>query len=269
MTNADRYFPAGDVRLRYCDEGEGDAVVLVHGWTLDLEAWEPQSAEFSRTLRVVRLDRRGFGLSAGVPDAARDADDLGALLDHLKIARAALVGASQGGRPALAFALRHPQRVASLVLDGPPDLAQAAGTTGDISFAEFRAMARGQGVEAFRAAWRGHPLMQLHTGDPAARALVDRMLARYRGEDLIHAAAQRPPTAGSEPLAQLRRPVLVVNGEFDTAERRDAGRRLCRELPGAEYAVIPGAGHLANLDNPRAYNDVVRAFIQRPSRVAA
>ncbi len=269
MRHDDREFDAGDARLRYRDEGEGDAIVLVHGWTLDLEVWEPQCEEFRRSMRVVRLDRRGFGLSGGVPDAAADAADLLALLDRLEIGSAALVGMSQGTRAVIALALAHPARVAGLVLDGPPDLAGVAGADDDISFADYRSMAQGGGIEAFRAAWRRHPLMQLHRPDAASQSLIDRMLERYRGLDLLQPPRQPPAAIEPDALPELRRPLLVVNGEFDTAPRRRAGIEICRRVPGAEHAVIPEAGHLANLDNPRAYNAVVRNFLQRQSRAAA
>lgn len=268
MSDADRYFQAGDVRLRYRDEGAGAAIIWLHGWTLDLEIWEPQCAEFRGSMRVVRLDRRGFGLSAGRPDPEADTADLRALLDHLQVARAALVGMSQGARVALAFALRHPERVMSLVLDGPPDPAEDAQAGEEISIGEYRALIRDRGIAAFREAWREHPLMRLQTAEPAARALVDGMLDRYRGLDLLQPALPAPPLDSSA-LVRLRLPVLVVNGQFDTAERRRAGERLCRGIPGAERALVPGAGHIANLDQPRVYNDIVRAFIQRPSSVAA
>lgn len=268
MQSVDRYFQVADLRLRYRDEGAGAAVVWLHGWTLDLEVWEPQCQALRGSMRVVRLDRRGFGLSEGRPDLAADVADLQALLDHLQIARAALVGMSQGARVALAMALQHPERVASLVLDGPPNAGESAESAEEISFVEYRALVREGGLAAFKDAWRRHRLMELQTADPAVRALVDRMLDRYRGLDLLEPAA---PAPAFEPmaLARLCLPTLVVNGELDSVQRLRAGERLAREIPGAERGLLPDAGHLANLDIPRAYNDLVRAFILRPSCVAA
>lgn len=268
MSSADRYFLAGEVRLRYRDEGAGAAIVWLHGWTLDLEVWEPQCTEFRASMRVVRSDRRGFGLSTGNPDPGADPDDLLALFDHLQIARAALVGMSQGARAALAFALAHPERVASLVLDGPPNPAEGADAAEEISFGEYRTLIEAGGIGAFRDAWRAHPLMRLYSTDDAARALVDRMLGRYRGLDLLQPAPPAPPF-DMNALRRLRLPVLIINGQLDTTERLRAGDQLYRDIQGARRALVPGAGHLANLDQPRAYNDIVRAFIQRPSSVAA
>ena len=111
----DRYFEHKAARLRYRDAGSGPAVVLVHGWTLDLEMWDLQAAALQSGWRVVRYDRRGFGRSSGRPSTEQDCEDLVALCDHLALARVALVGMSQGVRPVLQWAASTPRRVACLV----------------------------------------------------------------------------------------------------------------------------------------------------------
>jgi pimeloyl-ACP methyl ester carboxylesterase len=271
MQGRDQHFHSGDARLRFRDEGAGAPVVFIHGWTLDLDAWEPQAAALSESMRVIRYDRRGFGLSGGAPGRADDFEDLSRLLDHLALDAATLVGLSQGARVALAFALRQPARVSALVLDGPPDETgeDAGNSDEDFSVAEFRRTVAEQGVEAFRRAWRDHPLMRLHTGDAEVRALADRVLARYPARDLTGAPDSPPPPAGASALARFARPVLIVNGELDTRARRRAGKALARTLPAAERIVLPGAGHLPNLDAPGAYNDALRAFVRRQSLAAA
>jgi 3-oxoadipate enol-lactonase len=271
MSTRDASFRAGTARLRYRDEGAGPPVVFIHGWTLDLEVFEPQAEALAGEFRVVRHDRRGFGLSEGTPGIAADLDDLAALISRLELGAPALVGLSQGARVALAFALRHPDRVAALVLDGPPDELGDPDAAGDedLSIAAYRALVRDRGVEAFRAEWRAHPLMRLHSADPAARARVDRMLARYPARDLLGPAAPPPPPAGAPALGRLARPVLVVNGEFDTPVRRRAGEALARALPLAERVVVANAGHLPGLDNAPEYNVAIRAFLDRRLRAAA
>src|SRR5438445_7141112 len=87
----DLYVEMDGANLRYRDEGKGAAVVLVHGWTLDLEMWDPQAAALAAAYRVIRFDRRGFGLSSGDPSLGRDAADLHALCRHLRLQRVALV----------------------------------------------------------------------------------------------------------------------------------------------------------------------------------
>ena len=171
-----------------------------------------------------------------------------------------LVGLSQGARVALAFALRQPDRVAGLVLDGPPDEVgdPAAAGDEDFSIAEYRALVRERGVEAFRDSWRAHPLMRLYGSNPAAADLIGRMLARYPARDLQGAAAIPPPPAGASALARFAKPVLVVNGEFDTPIRRRAGSACTVAAARGARIVLPGAGHLPNLDNTNAYNEAIR-----------
>lgn len=269
MPSADQYFTSGDARLRFRDEGAGAALVLVHGWTLDLEMWDAQAAEFSRGMRVIRYDRRGHGLSDDAPGAAQDARDLEALLDHLAVPRAIVAGMSQGARTALAFAIARPDRVDGLVLDGPPDL--RAGAAGDerSPLARFRELAQGSGLEAFRAAWRDDPLMRLHSGDRAAAGVVARALSRYRGLDLLDPSPAPAAADDERAIASLPMPVLIITGERDTAERRAAAAWIKGLLPQADWAPIAHAGHLPNLDQPRAYGDALRSFLQRRARAAA
>ena len=84
MADDNGMFAVPGARLRYRDEGAGRAVVFVHGWTLDLEMWEPQSP-LAAELRLVRYDRRGFGLSTGLPSLAEDVADLRALIGGLLV----------------------------------------------------------------------------------------------------------------------------------------------------------------------------------------
>ena len=106
--------------LRYEHTGDGQPVVLIQGANLPMEMWDAQVEYFAPQFHVVRYDVRGFGGSAPrdqVPYQSHS--DLLALLDHLRIERAHLVGLSLGGRIAVDFALTYPNRVRSLVLAGP------------------------------------------------------------------------------------------------------------------------------------------------------
>src|SRR5262245_18547849 len=101
MRSEDQYLEADGAQLRFRDEGEGSPVVLIHGWALDLDMWTPPFAALKNAFRVIAYDRRGFGLSYGLPMLAQDPVDLEHLLDARGIERAALVGMSQGARVAL------------------------------------------------------------------------------------------------------------------------------------------------------------------------
>ncbi len=262
LRTTDQYLEVERARLRYRDEGAGPAVVLVHGWTLDLEMWEPQVAQLRDYFRLIRFDRRGFGLSTGTPAASQDVADLNSLRHHLALDRIALVGMSQGARSALGFAAVAPERVSALILDGPPPLGSAS-TDDDVPVAQFRALMQSEGIESFRREWQRHPLMQLRTQDRGTHRLLRAMLDRYPGRDLLENAAMAPREAEQADPAHVRTPALILTGEFDMASRSASADMLSRQLPCAERAYIAAAGHLPNLDNPMAYNELCRSFLAR------
>jgi len=256
----DRYFATEGARLRYRDEGRGPVVLLVHGWALDLQMWDALAAALCDEFRVVRMDRRGFGLSSGVPDLERDIADLQALRRHLTLHDVALLGMSQGARAVLRLAMTEDSTLSCLVLDGPPDDSTAEL---DVPLAHYRALARSAGVEAVRVEWATHALMQLRTGEPAARRLLNAMLGRYPGFDLAEGARAADSTPGRWRPESIATPALVITGEYDLESRLQAADLLAQRLPAAERAMICDAGHLAALDNPEAYNSLVRAFLKR------
>jgi len=275
--SGDPILRAGGLALRYRDEGAGPAVVLLHGWALTLEQFDAQAAALARSFRVVRFDRPGFGDSTGAPGTIPDLLALQALRRYLGLERCAVLGASQGARAALLFALQEADALTALVLDGAPLEGFEPGPRPEdtVSVAELTELRAAAGMPAVRAALLAHPFFALR-GDGTARETLEAMLARYEGTDL------RPPastpagfaaTVGWNPgvldgsvaasLGRLRVPVLVLNGEHDTRHRRLVGDALAYGLPHAERRVLAGAGHLANLDRPAEYTAAVTDFLLR------
>lgn len=263
----DAYIDLRGARLRYRNEGGGPAILFIHGWTLDLDVWEWQAQALCGTYRVVRYDRRGFGRSTGSPSISDDVQDALCLLQHLRLTQVAAVGMSQGVRVALGLASARPGLVSRLVLDGAPRHSDIDGAQpqNDLPMEQFCAVAQQMGMPAFLKAWANHELMRLKTENPEAAQLLHRIVSRYPGRDLLEPRKAEAPAPIE--LSAIRQDSLVLNGEFDTAQRRSFGRALACELPAARYTLIPGAGHLANLDNPRAYNDLLREFLSAAKRV--
>jgi pimeloyl-ACP methyl ester carboxylesterase len=258
----DRYCVCNGATIRYRDEGVGPPVLLVHGWTLDLEMWSSQVASLSGSFRLVRFDRRGFGASSGQPSIDRDCDDLQALCRHLALARVALVGMSQGARAVMRFAAAAPGKVSCVVLDGPPDLL-GAGVAEFEMLKQYSLLARTKGMAEFRRQWVNDPLVRLRTRDPSAHRTLHSMIERYPGKDLAalgFAAERELRPLQSESFGVS---TLIVTGELDLADRIESANALARRLPRSERATVPEAGHLPNLDNPIPYNAIVRAFLER------
>jgi pimeloyl-ACP methyl ester carboxylesterase len=229
---------------------------LLHGWALDADIWEPTAQRWAARFRVIRYDRRGFGLSTGEPSLAADVADALAVLDLSSVPSAVIVGASHGARAALRLAVARPDRVAALVLDGPSD---ELGAAPDVSLDEYRALARAGLLPTARGLWAAHPFTRLHTADPAAHELLAKCIDRYPGRDLTGPSTGIP----SVELARCRCPVLVLSGARDLQARRTSSACLARALPSAELAEVPDAGHLAHLDRPDAYDAAVLPFIER------
>lgn len=239
--------------------GAGPPLILLHGWTLDRRMWMPQVAALTRHYRLIAYDRRGFGQSSAPPDLTREPDDLHAVATACGAGRFALVGMSQGARVALGFAARWPAQVAALVLQGSPFPAPHSETADDdaLPIGEMRRLARAGQLDALRALWGTHPLMRLHR--PAATPLRAAMLADYTARDLI--GPQTRLTIAPEALRRLAIPALIVTGEAEPPARQSAAALLARRLPAATRRTIAGAGHLANLDDPAAYNAALLAFL--------
>jgi pimeloyl-ACP methyl ester carboxylesterase len=237
--------------------GVGAPVILLHGWTLDHRMWLPQMAELAGEHVLVMPDRRGCGRSTAPPDLAHEAQDVIAIADALGFDRFVLVGLSRGAVVALDTARKFGSRLTALVVSGAP-LPALVPREEVIDIARFRALAAAGDMATLRAEWAQHPLMA--TFSPEAAALTAAMLADYDGRDLL--VPSEPPGFPAEMLALLSMPVLSMTGAHDTPWRRACARALAKVAPRARHAEIPGAGHLANADNPAAFNAAITAFLQ-------
>jgi pimeloyl-ACP methyl ester carboxylesterase len=267
-TTPDRYLEqAGQPRLRYRDHGHGPAVLLVHGWLLDLTQWDELSDALASSFRVIRWDRRGFGESGGTPSLAADTADARRLLLHLGVERTAVVGMSQGCRIALSIVEADPGRASCVVLDGAPPLDGLPDRQwqNETPVFEYRDLLVERGIGVLRERLAMHPLLKLATNDPGMQARMRRMLERYQGADLLTLPATPPagPMAGvpTERFARLSLPALVLNGAGDTEQRKQIGALLATLLPQARHAMVAGSMHMACWDNPAAYNETVREFL--------
>lgn len=251
----------GGTRLRYALRGEGPALVLVHGFTLSLEMWEPQVKALSARFRVLRYDLRGFGKS-DPPDGTpyRHAEDLAALLDYLEIPQAVLLGCSMGGGIAIDFALGFPQRTRGLILfdsalGGFPYSAEFIA-----QLAALNAAGRAS-VEAARRLWLEHPMFAPVLQSPAAEQFR-RIVGAYSGWHWANPdCTRRYETPAARRLSEIGAPTLVVVGEQDVPDMRAIADTLHRSIPGAQKVVLEGVGHMANLENPASFNQAVLGFL--------
>jgi 3-oxoadipate enol-lactonase len=244
--------------------GDGPAVVLVHAGICDSRMWEPQWASLAAAHRLVRIDLRGFGRSPLPPEPFAHARDVLAVMDAAGVERAALVGASMGGRVVLEAALAAPERVTALVLAG-------AGMPGhewaqdvrDYWAAEEAAFERGD-LEA-----AADLNVEFWVGPANAEVRGQVRAMQLRAFELQAGVAEDPEEAlvpdVADRVGELAQPALVVAGELDHPDILAIAGGLERTLANATAARIPGAAHLPSLERPAAFDAVVAPFLERAS----
>lgn len=259
------------VRMRYVDEGEGPAVVLIHGFASSLETWEAvRPALVEAGHRVIAMDLRGFGWTDRPPgdySSTAQAHLVLALLDRLGVSRASFVGHSYGAGVTLRIALLAPERVERIALY------DAWAYSGQLP--AFFHVARADGIgEAMFAAWYGE-----RAEDRMALAFHDQRFVTIELIDAVDASLRRPGTYAAalaavrgmhyeEVEAQYRtvtQPALLLWGREDRVTPLEIGERLSRELPGARLVVYPGCGHFPMIEHAAQSTAELVRFVASPT----
>ena len=261
--------------LYYEVAGHGPPLVLAHGFACGLRMWDPQVKALARSWRVVTYDARGHGISGAPADPAAYSQpisvaDLRALLEHLEIGRATVGGLSMGGNIALNFALAHPEMVTALVV---ADTGAGSDDTADwvATVHAFADVLERDGLEAFADAALSNPLFVRYVAQgPAAERFIRSCLMTHRARGLAHTArevlAKRPTIYSLAPrLRELSVPTLLIVGEHDEPCVK-VHRFMADTIPGARHVLIPGVGHLTNLEAPDAFNRAVTTFLREAAR---
>lgn len=258
--------------LYYADEGAGEAILFLHEYGGDPRSWDPQIDAFAKTNRCITTASRGYAPS-GIPDDPDAysheivAEDARAVLDHLGVDKAHVVGLSMGAYTGLMLALRHPERVITLTA--------ASGGSGSHPEVNPAYRAESQRLADAIAAAGQFPADDF-AGGPTRLQLKRKNLAeweRFRDEladhDVTGAAHVMRQIVGARPslyafkdqLAALSTPVLFMVGDEDEPVL-DINLWLKRTMPGAGLEVVPKSGHLLNLEEPAAFNLRIKKFHQ-------
>lgn len=247
--------------------GAGKAVLLIHGYPLCRRMWRPQVPALAAAgYRVITPDLRGFGESevpAGAGSMDLYADDLVALLDHLGLEKAVIGGMSMGGYVLFDLLARHRQRISAALFI----VTRAGGddAEGKARRARLAATALAEGALPVADAFAGmvfasgtaatHPELVTEVRSwmegTSTRGLAGGLLAMADRDDFSHR------------LSELTLPALVIGAEEDRAIPPAESRRLAAGLPAAALVMVPGGGHLVNLECPEAFNDALLGFLDR------
>src|SRR6266478_2147110 len=267
---------SGTIELYYEDHGSGKPVVLIHGWPLSGRSWESQvPALISAGHRVVTYDRRGFGWSSQ-PWNGYDYDtfsaDLDALLQHLDLKGATLVGFSMGGGEVARYIARYGTgRVSKAVLASavPPYLYKAQdnpeGALDDAAIAQFQ-----NGVKRDRIAFvDDFARAFLSAGGKLQVSEAQRIYARDiaafaspKGTLDCIAAFGRTDFRGD--LKKITIPALIIHGDSDAIVPFEAsGKRSHEAIKGSQLVLVKGGPHGLNASHPEAFNKALLDFVGR------
>ncbi len=250
-------------RLHYEVAGAGPPLVLIHGHGLDCRMWDDQFAPFTAHHRVVRYDLRGFGKSALVGEMPyTDEDDLAALLNHLNIARPSLLGLSAGGSVAIDFALAYPTMTHALIVADTALDGHSWSEDWNTRWRLLRQTARDSGAAAANEGWLAHPLFVPANEHTAVATRLQQMVKEYSGWHWDHRSPQRrhdPPAA--KRLRDITAPTLVLLGERDLPDFHAIAAQIAANIPDARTIILPGVGHMTNMEVPERFNAEVLAFL--------
>lgn len=249
--------------------GSGDPVVLLHAGVMPgRRMWDDQLQPLALHSRVIRYDMRGYGDTSSGPGGYSGVEDLYGLLGVLGIEQATLVGCSQGGTIALDFALEHPDMMTALVLvSATPSGYQFEGEPPQ-KLIEFMGAYQQQDVdratELAAQVWfdgpRRTPDQASPSGRRRARDLFREVIAS-RSIDLEGDGSPERPAANR--LTEVGVPTLVIAGDQDDPSIVQAAEHLASGIPEAKLVIIPGAGHLVNIEQPGEFNRAVLDFLRR------
>jgi len=251
-------------RIAYDVAGSGHPLLLLHAGIGDRRMWDTQIPAFAQRFTVIRCDARGFGETRKPPAPYSPVEDVVGLLENLGIVRTHLVGVSMGSQTAIEVAVIAPERVSALVAvaarAGMP-VSPALRADWDRVNALFEAGDVAGAVEYELRMWIDGPDREPDAVDPTMRERVREMNAALfaRDDEEGDEIDIDPPAA--DRLGEITAPTLIIYGDKDIMDVRNAAGPLAEAIPGARLAVIPDAAHLPQMERPELFNEVVLNFL--------
>lgn len=237
------YASVNGIQLYYATVGQGEPVVLLHGGLANSDYWGKQVSALAQHHKVIVVDSRGHGRST------RDArpysydlmsDDVVALLDHLKIAKADIVGWSDGGIIGIDLAIRHPTRVNRIFSFAPNT--KTSGVKPDTEknpvFASYIERA-------------GNEYRKLSKTPDQYDAFVEQISHMWGTQ----------PNWSDEDLKKINTPVLIVDGDHDEAIVREHLEYIANTIPNSGLLILPNTSHFAFIQAPKEFNEAILNFI--------
>jgi len=253
------YVHVGPDSLFYEVAGEGPVLVLIHDGLIHREIWENQFSLFAQEYRAVRYDRRGYGASPVASAPYSDVEDLAAILEHLDIETARLMGMSSGGQLTIDFTLAHPERVDAMVLVGA--VVRGFSYTQHLLTRGGRMSSDLPEAEVLAYIFSEDPYEVYRENREASERLVELGARGYRpGEREFFSSFSGTPSV--ERLGEIQVPTLILAGEFDIPDVHAHAGAINAGIRGSRREIIPHSGHLIPLEQPEVFNRVVLEFLR-------
>lgn len=247
------------------EAGEGTAVLFLHGLGMSRTGFDPQLTELSDRRRCIAWDMPGYGASplpAGGLTFPLLADAVAALLDRLGLSSAHLVGLSMGGQIALHAALAHPARVRSLaLLDTSPAFGLDGTDPEEWKRVRLEPLEQGAEPAAFAEQVLRGVMGPRVTDAQVAEAVAT--MSRITAPALAAAVRNLVTHDVRARLGEIEAPTLVLCGELDEETPLAYSEALRDGIAGAELAIVPGVGHVSNLEAPETVNALLSSFLDR------
>ncbi|HYG38124.1 MAG TPA: alpha/beta fold hydrolase [Cytophagales bacterium] len=257
-----------DILLNHIESGHphGLPIIFIHGFPFNHTMWEPQMESLPPFLRIIVYDLRGFGksdLGNGNNSIEQHADDLIGLMDDLKIDQAVICGLSMGGYIALKAVEKYKDRIKGLVL---------CDTRSEMDTEEARKKRyetikkiESEGLPGYPQEFLKNVLSKntLENNGKLVKELEHKILENPSKGIISAQDAMARRSETTSILKKIKVPTLILVGEHDTVTPLSVAENLKDKIPNASLEIIPNAGHLTNLENPKVFNEKLVGFLKR------
>jgi len=251
-------------QLYYEVTGEGPTIVLVHSGGFDRRLWDEQFFTLADRYTVIRYDVRGHGKSPPPTKPYSDAEDLYVLLQWLQVEKARVMGLSFGGSIAIDFTLAHPQMVDAMILVAPDVNGYVFSPEFNRAFIKIVTSIQQDDGAPAGDLWLQSPILAPTMENPRAVQKLRPIARENSGFWLINPLFRLDPFVSppaTQRLAEIHAPALLIVGDRHITDVLNEARLVESGVAGIKKVVIPGAGHIVNVEKPQEFNRTTLNFL--------